>query len=223
MNKIIFFISLIAVLTTGCQNSPMSAKAAPRQLDVNAAVSSMQLPANTVVPAELPTTVQDPLLLEGWIYLYNRTQTCTLWDGTSLTGQQLAQYVVDNNVTITWNSDPAYGESSWVDRGETDIVYINPGLQTSTELRMVNLVGTMAHEMFHRTTPFGQVEGTLYEEYWAFYVGACVSGQAQSDFNFYNPLSSASLKSFFKDTNRGNYLGYYPEYPQSVVAMSISK
>ena len=224
MNKIFYFISLIVVLTTtGCQSSRMTTNKAARKtkLDINAVVEAMQLPADMVMPETLPTTIQDPILLEGWIRLYHRTQTCELWDGTSLTGQQLAQYVVDHAVTITWNTDPAYGESSWVDRGETDNVYINPGLQKSTEMQMVNLVGTLAHEMFHRTTPFNQEEDTLYEEYWAFYVGSCVSGKAQADFSHFNPLSTANLKLWFEANNRSDYLGTFAPYPQAVVAMSI--
>ncbi len=224
MNKIIFFISLIAVLTTtGCQNSPMTANKAPREtkLDVNAEVAAMQLPANMEVPATLPTTIQDPILLEAWIRLDNRTQTCTLWDGYTLTGQQLAQYALDNSVEITWNTDPAYADGSYVDRGGADIVYINSGLQKPSEMQMVNLVGTMAHEMFHRTSPFHQVEDTLYEEYWAFYVGSCVSGRPNADYDHNNPLSTTSLENWFKYNSRGSYIGEYPDYPQSVVAMSL--
>lgn len=224
MNKIIFFISLIVVLTTtGCQSSPMTAHQAPRETkpDLNAEVSAMQLPSDMVVPATLPTTIQDPILLEAWILMYNRTQTCKLWDNNTLSGQQLAQYVLDNAVVITWNADPAYGESSWVDRGETDNVYINPGLQKQTDMQMVNLVNTMAHEMFHRTTPFHQVEDTLYEEYWAFYVGSCVSGRANADYDHFNPLSTASLKDWFKDNNRSSYLSEFPLYPQEMLALSI--
>jgi hypothetical protein len=224
MNKIIFFISLIAVLTTsGCQNSQMVALAAAPEtkLDITAEVEAMHLPADLIVPAILPTTIEDPILLEGWIRLYNRTQTCKLWDGYSLSGQQLAQYILDHGVVITWNTDPVYGEISWTDRGVTGNIYINPELKESYEMRMVNLVGTMAHETFHRTTPFGQVEDTLYEEYWAFYVGACVSGQANADYDHFNPLSPDSLRKWFKYNSRDGYLDDYPLYPQSVAAMAI--
>lgn len=224
MNKIIFFISLIAVLTTtGCQNSPMTANKAPREivLDVNAEVAAMHLPADMVHPATLPNSIQDPILLEAWIRLYNRTQTCTLWDGYTLTGRQLAQYALDHAVEITWNTDPANPDGSYVDRGVTNTVYINPGLQKPSETQMVSLVGTMAHEMFHRTTPFNQVNDTLYEEYWAFYVGSCVSGRPNADYNHNNPLSTTSLENWFKYSGRGSYIGEYPDYPQSVVAMSL--
>ena len=70
MNKIIYFISLMVVLTTtGCQSSQMTASKAAREtkLDINAEVNAMQLPADILVPDTLPTTIQDPILLEGWI------------------------------------------------------------------------------------------------------------------------------------------------------------
>ena len=218
MNKIIFFISLMAVLTTtGCQNSLMTVR--ETKLDANSAVKAMHLPADFVVPATLPTTIQDPLLLEGWIYLYNSTKTCQMWDGHTLSGQQLAQYVIDQNVVITWSTNPAYSDSSWVDRGNTDIVYLNPELQKPVDTQMVSMVNIMAHEMFHRTTPFNQVGDTLYEEYWAFYVGSCVSGWAQGDFIHYNPLSAESLKLWFEASNRSNYLDEFGLYPADVAAM----
>jgi hypothetical protein len=223
MKKIFYFISLMVVLTTtGCQSSQMTAHKAAREtkLDLNAEVEAMQLPAGTLIPATLPTTIQDPILLKAWITLYNHTKSCELWDGSTLSGQQLAQYVVDNNVTITWNTDPAYGESSWVDRGETDKVFINPGLQVGNEDQMIRLVGTMAHEMFHRTTPFGQEADTLYEEYWAFYVGSCVSGRGQAGFHYYNPQSPDSLTLWFKAYNRSDYLDEFEMYPDNVVALS---
>jgi hypothetical protein len=224
MNKIFYIISLIVVLTTtGCQSSQITAEQAAREtrLDAHTAVDVMQLPADMVVPETLPTTIQDPILLEGWIRLYNRTQTCSMWDGTTLTGQQLAQYVLDHAVVITWSTDPAYGDSSWVDRGETDNVYINTGLQEKDEMQMIRLVDTLAHEMFHRTNPFSQVEDSLYEEYWAFYVGSCVSGRAAADFDHFNPLSTASLKLWFKPNKLSAYLDEFPAYPATVVAMAI--
>jgi hypothetical protein len=223
MKKTLYIISLIVVLTTtGCQNSQMTTHKAAREtkLDINAAVEAMQLPADTIKPDTLPTTIQDPILLEGWIHLYNQQQTCELWDGYTLTGQQLAQYVVDYDVVITWNTDPANGDGSWIDRGGTDNIYVNPGLKERNENQMTRLVGTLAHEIFHRTTPFDQVADTLYEEYWAFYVGSCVSGQAQAGFYFTNPQSSASLKLWFETNNHSSYLNDYALYPENVIAMS---
>ena len=223
MNKTLYIISLIIVLTTtGCQSTQMTANKAAHEtkLDINTQLEAMQLPADILVPDTLPTTIQDPILLEGWITLYNRQQTYELWDGYTLSGQQLAQYIVDNAIVIAWNTDPAYGESSWVDRGETGSIYINPGLKEENDMQMIRLVGTLAHEIFHRTSPFNQVKNTLYEEYWAFYVGSKVSGKAQADFNYSNPLSPASLKLWFEASNLSDYLDEFALYPENVVALS---
>jgi hypothetical protein len=229
MNKTLFIISLIVVLTlTGCQDTQMMANQAAREaaqeidLDINTKIEALQLPADIVVPKTLPATIQDPVLLEGWIRLYNRTQACEMWDGSTLTGQQLAQYVINQSVVITWNTNPAYSDGSWVDRGNTDIIYINPGLKEENETQMTRLVSTLAHEIFHHATPFDQVEDTLYEEYWAHYVGSCVSGRGQVGFNYFNPLSPDSLTLWFKANNRSGYLGAYDLYPENVMPLAAN-
>jgi hypothetical protein len=222
MNKTLYLISLIVVLTlTSCQSSLMTNHTVAREIqpEINTAVKAIQLPVDIAVPETLPTTIQDPILLEGWIRLYNSTQNCELWDGYSLTGQELAQYVVDQAVVITWNTSPIY-IGSWVDRDNTKIIFINPDLKEETEMQMINLVGEISHEIFHDLTPFNQKGDTLYEEYWAFYVGACVSGQSLKSF-YTHPMSSGSLTQWFKANNRGNYLGEYEMYPGDLVAISL--
>jgi hypothetical protein len=223
MNKTLYIISLIVVLTlTSCQSDITTNHTVAQdiQLEINTAVKAMQLPVNTAVPETLPTTIEDPIFLEGWIRLYNRTQNCMTWDGSTLTGQKLAQYVIDQAVVIDWNTSPIY-IGSWVDRDNTGTIYIDPGYKEETETRMIYLVGEIAHEIFHDLAPFNQKADTLYEEYWAFYVGACVSGQSTEDFEHYNPMSSDSLTQWFKDNRRGNYLGVFDTYPEDMVAISL--
>jgi hypothetical protein len=223
MNKTLYILSLIVVLTlTSCQSDITTNHTVAQdiQLEINTAVKAMQLPVNTAVPETLPTTIEDPIFLEGWIRLYNRTQNCMTWDGSTLTGQKLAQYVIDQAVVIDWNTSPIY-IGSWVDRDNTGTIYIDPGYKEETETRMIYLVGEIAHEIFHDLAPFNQKADTLYEEYWAFYVGACVSGQSTEDFEHYNPMSSDSLTQWFKDNRRGNYLGVFDTYPEDMVAISL--
>lgn len=223
MNKTLYILSLIVVLTlTSCQSDITTNHTVAQdiQLEINTAVKAMQLPVNTAVPETLPTTIKDPVFLEGWIRLYNRTQNCMTWDGSTLTGQKLAQYVIDQAVVIDWNTSPIY-IGSWVDRDNTGTIYIDPGYKEETETRMIYLVGEIAHEIFHDLAPFNQKADTLYEEYWAFYVGACVSGQSTEDFEHYNPMSSDSLTQWFKDNRRGNYLGVFDTYPEDMVAISL--
>jgi hypothetical protein len=222
MNKTLYIIILIVVLPlTSCQSSPMTNHTAPRKIqpETNAEVKPMQIPFYLAVPETLPTTIQDPILLEGWIRLYNSTQNCEVWDGYTLTGQMLAQYVIDQDVVIAWNTSTMW-IGSWVDRDHTGNIYINPGLKEETEMQMVNLVSEMSHEIFHHSTPFNQKADTLYEEYWAFYVGACVSGQSLEDF-YTHPMSSGSLTQWFINNRRGNYLGVFEMYPGDLVAISL--
>jgi hypothetical protein len=118
MNKTLYIISLIIVgLTlTSCQNSEMMNHNGARgvQPGINTEGIALQLPAE-VMPDIVPSTIQDPILLKAWFTLANRRQTCELWDGYTLTGHELAQYVVDEAVVIAWNTNPTY-LGSWVDR-----------------------------------------------------------------------------------------------------------
>jgi hypothetical protein len=75
--------------------------------------------------------------------------------------------------------------------------------------------------MLHSVNFIPQNADTLYEEYWAFYVGACVSGQPMESFDNINPVSVASLTQWFKANRRGNYLGEFELYPENVVAISL--
>ena len=223
MKKTLYILSLIAVITlTSCQSGLLTNHTADNQikLEINITVKAMQLPAEIAVPETLPTTIKDSTLLESWIRLYNNTQECRIWDGFSLTGRKLAQYVIDQDVVITWNTSTMY-PGSWADRDNTGTLYINPSYQEETEAQMVNLVNEVAHELFHDLVPFNQKADSLYEEYLAFYVGACVSGQSTESFEHIDPTSSGSLAEWFKSNRHGAYLGRYEMYPEDIVAVSL--
>jgi hypothetical protein len=222
MRKTLSILSLIIILTlTSCQSSLTTNQppARPIQLESIVVMPPMQLSPDIDVPGILPTTIADPILLEGWIRLYHSTQPCQLWDGYTLTGQELAQYVIDHTVVITWNIGQPYPDS-WIDRGNTGNIYINPNLKEETETQMIRLMSVMAHEIFHSTTPFDQNADTLYEEYWAFYVGACVSGQSTERYQYAYPLSAICLTQWFQSNRHDGYLGQYELYPENVVAKS---
>ena len=223
MNKTLYLISLIVVLPlTSCQSSLMADHTPARniQLEIHTAVKAMQLPDDIVVPVTLPTSIQDPTLLEGWIRLNNRRQKCELWGGYFITSQMLAQHVIDHAVVIAWNTSTIFPDS-WVDRDNTGTIYINPAFQEKTATQMDYLVSEIAHEIYHDLTPFNQKADTLYEEYWAFYVGACVSGLSTVTIKLYNPLSSASLTQWFIISRHSSYLDKYDMYPENVVAISL--
>jgi hypothetical protein len=174
-----------------------------------------EISAEMPIPPALPNTIQDPLLMQGWIALYNRTDTVELWDGYSTSGRQLAQFVIDQAVVVGWNTNPSYS-GSWVDRSGTGNVYITPEIRGQADGQMTALVELLAHELFHRTAPFGQVEVTQYEEYWAFYAGAYVAGKSQAEFYYTNPLNAASLANWFEHHNRGGYPERLDPYPANV-------
>lgn len=223
MNKTLYILSLIVVITlTSCQNSLTADRSVARdvQPETNTAVTAMHLPANIAVPETLPTTVQDPVLLEGWIRLYNSRQNCGTWDGNTLTGQKLAQYVIDHHVVITWNTSTMY-IGSWVDRDQTKTIYINPVFKEEPGRKMIHLVGEIAHEIFHDLTPFKQKADTLYEEFFAFYVGTCVSGMSTQNFENINPLSSDSLTLWFRINKPTCYLDDFEMYPKEMVAIYL--
>jgi hypothetical protein len=222
MSKTLTLFSLIVVLTlTSCQSNGMTnhTPAQKIQHEINPAVKAMQLPDDIVLPETLPTTIQDPILLEGWIRLYNSTQNCELWDGYTLNGQELAQYVVDQAVVITWNTNPN-NIGSWSDRDNTGTIYINPDFKEENEMQMINLVSHMSHEIFHDLIPFNQKADTLYEEYWAYYVSYCISGQSLESF-YAHPMSAGSLTQWFYNNGLDNYLDMYEMYPGDLVAISL--
>lgn len=220
--KLLFIGILLVFSLAGCARLSITPHPVTRdfQNEIKPALQVMQLPVEISFTEILPATIRDPLLQAAWTKLYHSTQACPLWDGYTLTGQMLAQYVVDHAVIVAWNSNPAY-LGSWVDRFHSGNIYLNPGLQKKSPRQMTYLVSDLAHEIFHHSLPFNQVEDTLYEEYWAFYVGACVSGQSMRGFKNIRPLSSASLAGWFQANRRGNYLGEFNPYPANVAALTM--
>jgi len=79
------------------------------------------------------------------------------------------------------------------------------------------LMSTLAHEIFHRTQPFGPVGDTRYEEYLAFMVGARVAHTDWPSFEGYHPLDPDQLNLWFRQ-NRMDYYLQIPAYPDAVAA-----
>ncbi len=191
-----------------------------------------QLPAGLVVPEVLPSGIQDPILLEAWVRLYNHQEPIQLWDGRTLTGRQLAQYALDHNLPIVWDTARVCrgGDCSvrYFDKGG---VYsfdnpLHPGVQPiyiapiadPRGANMQFLVGTLAHEIFHRTAAFGAVSDTKFEEFWAFRIGAAIGKNAAPNFNGIDPLTSGELYIWLLKNKLSFYYGL-PEYPASVAAL----
>ncbi len=185
------------------------------------------LPAGYTIPAELPTTIHDPLLLAGWVYLYNQQEPLHTWDSHDLTGRKIAQMIIDQRISVQWNVHKKYGGNSYSERPAChkkscaedrenhqpimiDTHYLDPGQQN-----LANLADTLAHEMIHHMLPFGNIEDTLYEEFWAYSIGLQISKSKQLDLRGYSPLQATCLTQWFNM----NHLTYYSGmqyYPQSI-------
>jgi hypothetical protein len=191
------------------------------------------LPEDLTIPPVLPAGIQDPVLLTAWVRLYNHQEPIQLWDGSTLSGRQLAQYAVDHNLPVVW--DTAHicqgGDCSlrYCERHSTLCPFENrldPGIQPiyiaampeAQGANMQFLVGTLAHEIFHRTQPFGAVSDTKFEEYWAFRIGAAIGRNAAPNFNGIDPLVSGELYIWLLKNKLSFYFGL-PEYPASVAAL----
>jgi hypothetical protein len=202
--------------------------------DALRAAAVAHLPAGLIVPQTLPANIEDPILLEAWIRLYNQQEAIQLWDGSTVTGRQLAQYALDHALPIVWDTGKAcsggscslrylvngayvfdYGQS-----GGPEPIYIAP-IDDPHGTNMQFLVGTLAHEIFHRTSPFGAVSDTKFEEYWAFRIGAAIGRNAAPKFDGIDPMVSGELFIWLLN----NKLSFYynlPEYPASVAALVAS-
>ena len=170
---------------------------------------SLDLQASGIsVPPELPTTIDDPLLLAGWVYLYNQEETFPLWDGRLLSGRMLAEYVLDEQVRIVWGTEdicngrscsprPICSDEACAQVKFVDPIYIASSFKDIPESEIMSLVEQLAHEIFHRSLPFGAVDDTLFEEYWAFYVAMQVAQSNWADFESYDSTYLACLTTWF--------------------------
>ncbi len=213
----------IAILLTSTL-SACSAKATPAEIVFEVpqgAVNLKRLPPGLAMPPALPAAIQDAQLLEAWIYLYDQLDPVQLWDNSTLTGQGLAQFVLERAIPIVWDRENQCGGASCsvhychkdtctYEAGSPSPAPIYVSLANRGDLH--KLVATLAHEIYHRQEPFGPVRSTRFEEYWAYKVGVSISGTAWPKFAGYDPLVPAQLVQWFKDNHINGYYGlqYYP-------------
>src|SRR5260370_42227860 len=99
MKKVIL-IALLTITTMGIVRQPAlfgkTAEAFRGPDASNRAALAAHLPSDVTVPASLPANIQDPMLLEAWVRLYNHIEPIQLWDGSTVTGRQLALYALDH-------------------------------------------------------------------------------------------------------------------------------
>ena len=233
MKKIIILVNLInlIILAACSSNNPQSInhiQELPLASRLPEAFRSL-LPEDYEIPAKLPQTIEDPHILAAWIYLYNQTAPIIVHDGSSLTGRSLAETVLNQNIPVQWGSDEICNGNSCSKRficEDADCIenfqaekvypiYISQRYQDTTNITLARLAGSLAHELYHHQLPFGPVDTSLYEEYWAYYVGAQIEQAKWAIFEGYNPNSSACLKAWFRSHGQTGYFGS-DEYPSTL-------
>ena len=170
------------------------------------------LPQGYETPTQLPAQIEDPFLLAAWLYLYNQQEPVSIHDGIQLTGRNLALLAVEKDISIRWGSKDICGGNSCARRyicsnqecidnyasTEPLIIFLTTELKANTQKNFSYLVKTLAHELYHQTLPFGPVATSLYEEYWAFYIGTQISKAGWMEFEQYNPLKAICLERWFQ-------------------------
>jgi hypothetical protein len=199
----LYLIIILLILTqSGCAVN--SAKPAPAPQATPAPIHLEDLPTDLEIPSELPTTIHDPKLLGAWIQLYNRPNPIFQWDGSLLTGKTLAKLILDQSIPVLWDAEKKCGgagcsirhcDEQGCNYQDTDVepIYIHPVLRDDPNA----LLGTLAHELYHRLEPFGGVRDTLFEEYCAYAVEVQLSGANSPKFGIFDPLVPADLHGWF--------------------------
>ena len=183
-------------------------------------------PANSHAPA-----IHDAELLAAWTRLYSHTDPIALWDGATTSGRILAEYLRDHDIPVVWGTAQDCGGSSCsVKRCSSDGQCSYGASQTSVAPIYIRagergdalaLTDTLAHEIFHRTQPFGPVRDTQFEEYWAFRIEYHISAEPWLTFGNYDPLDANHLSMWIRANKYDPYL-QLPAYPASVAALVIS-
>ena len=220
---IIFSITCLCVLVSACgQPQPSVPSAALIQQALT------YLPVNTQTPQSWPAIIQDPQILAAWVYLYTHDQTIQIWDGKQVTTRNLAQLALDHHFVIEW-STPDNCQFSCTDRPICDEdhtcvdpslmeygIFLNPELRQSTDIVMI--AGTLAHELFHHSEPFGKGKDTLFEEYWAFSIGSSITGDYLAALQTASVYQPHCLEQWFNGNSRREFY-QMPVYPQAIAIL----
>jgi len=163
---------------------------------------------------------QDDLLMQGWNYLDTLDDPISLWNGRTLTGKDLAQFVKQNRIPVVWGSadicngsscSKLYcsmdGQCEYEDgQAGVDPIYINAGARDQLAGQKARIAAEIAHEGFHRMRLFGKVKATQIEEYWAFYIDAQISKASWPKFNGVEPMDESQLEHWFSMHMMRGYL-----------------
>lgn len=148
-------------------------------------------------------------------------------DGTSLSGRDLAQLIIDQGIPLLWAPEDNNRHASYslqtcqagVCTKENQPIYFSPSLESPGTDHFNWLVECMAHEIYHEMQPFGQVSNTLFEEYSAYYLSTQISQLKWAQFKGYDALVPPSLIQWFTDHNLMYAYQDLELYPHKVLPM----
>ncbi len=182
-------------------------------------------PAQASAAAE---TIQDPLIIDGLNHLSKQTDPIHLPNGDSISGADLAQFIIDSHIPLEWGSDEicgggscshmycsADGDCSYDDgKPGIDPIYLNPSIQEQNIGMIDRLASELAHEAFHRMRYFGNAKISQLEEFWAFYIGAQIARDSGLKFENINTQDPEQLQRWFYLNGMHRYLSL-PAFPSS--------
>ncbi len=135
--------------------------------------------------------------------------------------------ILNQSIPVVWDTDNkcdgescslhyCYGKFCTYNDRKRGVASIYISLWHCNDLQ--SLVRTLAHEIYHRTEPFGSVPDTLFEEFNAYEIGARISGSDWPKFEGVDPLAPAQLDQWFKDNQFTVYPGLQ-SYPARIAQL----
>jgi hypothetical protein len=221
-------LGFLMVCMAGCQmlsNNPNVAQAA---VEAN--------PASDVLVRS--PAIQDELILAGWDALRSMKEPVQLGDGMVVSGESLAQFLVESQIPVVWGSEEICGGSSCSKQYCTldgdcsfedgqpgiDLIYLNSAVRSQSSGAIDRLARELGHEAFHRMQFFGSGKITQIEEYWAFYLDTQLVKADYPSFNGVDPQDPQQLAGWFTKHHMPGYLRLdpYPGVPAQVVQVEMN-
>jgi hypothetical protein len=205
--------------------------------DLNVAQAAVEANPADVVQVKSPA-IQDELILAGWDALHSMTEPVQLADGMVVSGESLAQFLVESQIPVVWGSEAICGGSSCSKQYCTldgdcsfedgqpgiDPIYLNNAIRSQSTGMIERLARELGHEAFHRMQVFGSGKITQIEEYWAFYLDTQLVKADYPSFDGVDPQNPQQLAGWFTNRSMPGYLRLdpYPGVPVQVVQVEQS-
>jgi RHS repeat-associated protein len=177
------------------------------------------LPEDFEVPVEFPSKIEDPKLVEAWIWLWN----------SSPEGKRLAKFILDYDIRVEWGEKNSSNRTcspvnhNYCFRGSSFKITIQKGAKS---LPGAFIAPILAHEAYHATLPYGPAPDSLYEEFMAYELESRIRAainqwtypymqQQYESFEGYNPLNINDLQAWFMIYHPVTYSKLMPYPPHT--------